>query len=114
MTEMTNLAIGLLGPLLVQQDGTPVQIRGVRERTLLAALALRASRAVQTDKLVDALWDPDHLPVNATNSLQAAVSPTASATQRPAPQPHSDERCRIRVNGGARACGRLPFRASCE
>ena len=74
MTEMTNLAIGLLGPLLVQQDGTPVQIRGVRERTLLAALALRASRAVQTDKLVDALWDPDHLPVNATNSLQAAVS----------------------------------------
>jgi DNA-binding SARP family transcriptional activator len=74
MMVMTIVDIGLLGPLRVHDDGTPLQIRGVRERTLLAALALRAGKAVRTDELVDALWDPEHLPVNATNSLQAAVS----------------------------------------
>jgi predicted ATPase/DNA-binding SARP family transcriptional activator len=74
MMVMTIVDIGLLGPLRVHDDGKPLQIRGVRERTLLAALALRAGKAVRTDELVDALWDPEHLPVNAANSLQAAVS----------------------------------------
>ncbi|MFI8930562.1 AfsR/SARP family transcriptional regulator [Streptomyces sp. NPDC053474] len=49
----------LLGPLEVHVDGERVELGGVRQRGLLAALALRPNGAVPLARLVDAVWDED-------------------------------------------------------
>jgi DNA-binding SARP family transcriptional activator len=47
----------LLGPLEVIDDqGHPVAIGGLKPRTLLAVLLLHANQPVATDELMDALW----------------------------------------------------------
>ena len=47
--------------------GSPIVIGGVRQRTLLALLALRPGVALRTDRLIDDLWGdrPPQLPANA-------------------------------------------------
>jgi DNA-binding SARP family transcriptional activator/Tfp pilus assembly protein PilF len=48
----------LLGPLrLVDDSGSPCPISGPQLRVLLAALLLRAGRAISVDDLVEILWD---------------------------------------------------------
>jgi DNA-binding SARP family transcriptional activator/tetratricopeptide (TPR) repeat protein len=47
---------GLLGPLVVRRDGIAVSIPPGRPRVLLAALLLRAGRAVSVDELALILW----------------------------------------------------------
>jgi DNA-binding SARP family transcriptional activator/tetratricopeptide (TPR) repeat protein len=47
---------GLLGPLVVRRDGIAVPIPPGRPRVLLAALLLRAGRAVSVDELALILW----------------------------------------------------------
>jgi DNA-binding SARP family transcriptional activator/pimeloyl-ACP methyl ester carboxylesterase len=65
--------ISLLGPL--QVDGTPgnVVLGAAKERSLLAALALRPGCVVSTDALVRALWG-DQPPASARKTLQTYVS----------------------------------------
>jgi DNA-binding SARP family transcriptional activator len=46
----------VLGPLQVSTDRGPVDIAGVKERTLLAHLVAAAGRMVTTDELIDSLW----------------------------------------------------------
>ena len=45
----------LLGPLEVELDGRPVDIRGAKVRTLLAVLLVHADRVVSRDLLADVL-----------------------------------------------------------
>ncbi|MGV9338419.1 BTAD domain-containing putative transcriptional regulator [Streptomyces sp. NPDC003688] len=54
-------------------DGTPVEVGGVRLRMLLARLALEEGRTVSVDSLVDGLWGEEP-PADAGNALQALVS----------------------------------------
>ncbi|MCM2425619.1 BTAD domain-containing putative transcriptional regulator [Streptomyces sp. RKAG337] len=54
-------------------DGTPVEVGGVRLRMLLARLALEEGRTVSVDSLVDGLWGEEP-PAEAANALQALVS----------------------------------------
>src|SRR5882757_2280543 len=68
----------MLGPLEVRaddgtEDGTPVEVPGVRLRTLLIVLALDPGRVVTTDRLIDGVWG-DAPPAEANNALQALVS----------------------------------------
>ncbi|MDF9816192.1 BTAD domain-containing putative transcriptional regulator [Streptomyces sp. SPB162] len=64
----------LLGPVQVYgDDGTPVEVGGVRLRMLLARLALEEGRTVFADSLVDGLWGEEP-PAEAANALQALVS----------------------------------------
>jgi DNA-binding SARP family transcriptional activator len=63
----------ILGPLEVVRDGVPVDIVGARQRSLLAALLVRANEVVSTDRLVDELWGANP-PRTATTSLHNAVS----------------------------------------
>lgn len=71
----------VLGPVEVRESGTPVPLRGMRSRRLLALLVLNARRAVSMEALVDELWpDPPasarHQVHNAIRDLRAALPPS--------------------------------------
>lgn len=71
---MSVFEIRLLGPLQVISDGgVVVTPAGMKERTLLAVLALSTGDPVSPDRLVDVLWGDDP-PGNPANALQARVS----------------------------------------
>jgi predicted ATPase/DNA-binding SARP family transcriptional activator len=62
--------IAVLGPLAMwAADGTPLDVRGVRLRGLLARLALSAGRPVSVETLVDGLWGSEAPSANALQSL---------------------------------------------
>ena len=67
-----EVEFSVLGPLLVMGDGEPIEIRGAKERTLLAILVSRAGKVVSTRELVDTLWG-DNPPRTAAKSLQTHV-----------------------------------------
>src|SRR5216683_5446012 len=48
---------GLLGPLVVSDDGIPRIVSTARQRVLLAALLLRGNRVVPVDELAEIVWD---------------------------------------------------------
>jgi WD40 repeat protein/DNA-binding SARP family transcriptional activator len=64
------MRVGVLGPLLV--DGADARM-GVRDRTVLAALAMRAGDTLSQEELGDAVWG-DHLPSTWAKALQGCVS----------------------------------------
>src|ERR1700736_6173132 len=67
------MEIRLLGPVeLVGGDGVRHAV-GVKQRVLLAALAVSAGREVSTDQLVEVLWGHSP-PAGAANTLQAHVA----------------------------------------
>ena len=66
-----NGQIGILGPVELLGDG-PVPLGGVKERCLLAALAVHCGEAVSAASLMDALWADDP-PRTATKTLQNYV-----------------------------------------
>jgi predicted ATPase/DNA-binding SARP family transcriptional activator len=64
----------VLGTLeVLDNGGHPVELRGSKLRTLLAALVLRAGQPVSADQLADLVWG-DTPPSGAANALQAQVS----------------------------------------
>ncbi|MEV4415537.1 BTAD domain-containing putative transcriptional regulator [Catellatospora sp. NPDC049609] len=82
------MRIALLGPLEVRgDDGTAVDVPGMRLRTLLIRLALEPGRVVTHSSLVDAVW-VDEPPANAANALQALVSRLRRAVPGLAVEPH--------------------------
>ncbi|MFI9200287.1 BTAD domain-containing putative transcriptional regulator [Streptomyces sp. NPDC053048] len=67
------MQFGLLGPLEVISEGTPVTLGGTKQRATLGRLLLQANRVVATRELLQALWDGDDAPVTARKILQNAV-----------------------------------------
>ena len=67
------MEIRLLGPLEVRDGGKVIPLARRQQRTLLAALALRAGEVVSTDRLIADLWG-ESAPASATGSLQNTVS----------------------------------------
>ena len=65
--------IRILGPIEARVDGEVLPLGGLRERALLALLALSPGQTISTDRLIDELWGED-LPANPSNALQASVS----------------------------------------
>jgi predicted ATPase/DNA-binding SARP family transcriptional activator len=66
--------VRLLGELEVRgEDGALIEVRGPKQRTLLAVLALHRGQAVSVDRLLDAIW-ADDIPANPPNALQAQVA----------------------------------------
>jgi DNA-binding SARP family transcriptional activator len=62
----------LLGPLLVHDGETPVEVPKGRQRVLLAALSLHAGNSVATDALAEVVWDGS-LPSGAAVTLRSHV-----------------------------------------
>lgn len=76
------MLVRVLGPLEVSGAGGPVAVAGLRQRAVLALLALHAGRPVGLSTLVDALW-PDGAPASARNSLQSHVARLRAALAVP-------------------------------
>lgn len=53
---ISGLSVRLLGPLEVWRDGRRESLGGVKQRALLAHLALHANTGVSLDQLVETLW----------------------------------------------------------
>ena len=66
------MEFGILGPMQVTVEGRRLDIRGLKERTVLAHLVAYAGRAVPLEDLVDSLW-PEDPPRSAVKSLQTYV-----------------------------------------
>ena len=62
----------VLGPLRVSRDGVDLDVRGAKERTLLAHLVAYAGQVVSAATLIDSLWGDDP-PRSAAKSLQTYV-----------------------------------------
>src|SRR5215217_1500167 len=63
----------VLGPLEVIENDRPLPLGGLRQRSLLAALVLRANELVSTDQLIDEIWG-DSAPARATKTIHVYVS----------------------------------------
>jgi DNA-binding SARP family transcriptional activator/pimeloyl-ACP methyl ester carboxylesterase len=63
----------ILGPLEVRDGDREVQLRGGKERALLALLLVNANRTLAMDRIVDALWG-DGVPETAQKMVQIYVS----------------------------------------
>ncbi|WP_427887562.1 BTAD domain-containing putative transcriptional regulator [Kribbella sp. GL6] len=76
------MRIAVLGPLAMwAADGTPLDIRGVRLRGLLARLALSAGRPVSVETLVDGLWGSEAPSANALQSLVSRLRGSLPTTE---------------------------------
>lgn len=68
-----RFGFGLLGPLLMTVEGTPVPLGTPKQRVVLATLLINRNRVVATESLIDAAWDQE--PVSAARaSLHTYVS----------------------------------------
>lgn len=77
-----GVRIAVLGPLAVWgADGSPLDVRGLRLRGLLARLALDAGRPVGVETLVDALWGTEAPSANALQSLVSRLRACLPATE---------------------------------
>jgi predicted ATPase/DNA-binding SARP family transcriptional activator len=75
--------VGVLGPVEVSRDGSPVPIAGARMRALLTRLALGRGRAVAAGDLIDAVWGAAESD-DPANALQSLVSRLRRALGDPA------------------------------
>ena len=66
------MEVRLFGELEAVASGVPVPVRGVKQRALLAVLALQRGQPVSADRLIDVLWG-DGQAANPGNALQAQI-----------------------------------------
>ncbi|MEV6520639.1 tetratricopeptide repeat protein [Longispora sp. NPDC051575] len=66
------MEIGLLGPLDIRDGGRRIAVTSAKQRTVLAALALRIPEVVSAEQLIDLVWD-GRPPATARSVLQALV-----------------------------------------
>ena len=82
MWEAGGVRIAVLGPLAMwAADGSPLDVRGVRLRGLVARLALSAGRPVGIETLVDGLWGSVAPSANALQSLVSRLRAGLPATE---------------------------------
>jgi DNA-binding SARP family transcriptional activator len=63
----------LLGPLEVSEQGRPLALGGVKQRSVLAILLMHANELVTTDQLIDRIWG-EAPPRRASKNVQVYVS----------------------------------------
>ncbi|MGH3255193.1 MAG: BTAD domain-containing putative transcriptional regulator [Streptosporangiaceae bacterium] len=66
------MEVRFFGEFEVVEGGVPVPVRGVKQRTILALLALHRGQPVSADRLIDALWGDGQV-ANPVNALQAQI-----------------------------------------
>ncbi|OBJ37747.1 hypothetical protein A5630_04075 [Mycolicibacterium mucogenicum] len=67
------MELGVLGPLQVRRDGTPVTIPGAKPRAILTMLGLHCGSVVSADAFFELLWG-DESPRTAAKALQTHIS----------------------------------------
>ncbi|MDT5117464.1 MAG: hypothetical protein QOE30_3203, partial [Mycobacterium sp.] len=73
VSTLPSVELGILGPLQVRQDGTPVTIPGAKPRAILTMLGLHNGSVVPADALINLLWGDDP-PRTAAKALQTHIS----------------------------------------
>src|ERR1700743_2760291 len=73
MSTLLSVELGVLGPLQVRQDGTPVTIPGAKPRAILTMLGLHGGSVVSAAALGELLWGGDP-PRTADKALQTHIS----------------------------------------
>jgi DNA-binding SARP family transcriptional activator len=68
-----EVSIRVFGPLEVLVDGVPVTLGGIKQRIVLAMLALRVNSEVSRDALIEAVW-AEQLPDRPSGVLQVYVA----------------------------------------
>ncbi len=68
-----TLGFLILGPFEVHLDGVPLALGGRQQRSLLAALTLRANELVSSERLIDELW-PEDPPDTADHLVHVYIS----------------------------------------
>ena len=58
----TGLNFGVLGPLQLSVDGTPVPLGAPKQRAVLAMLVINRNRPVGVESLINAVWDQSPVP----------------------------------------------------
>jgi DNA-binding SARP family transcriptional activator len=69
-----GIEIHLLGSVEAVRGAVPIDLRGPRQRRLLAVLALRAGRLVGVDEIIDAVWPESEHPPDARETLRTYIS----------------------------------------
>jgi DNA-binding SARP family transcriptional activator len=69
----TDLGFGVLGPLLMSVDGTPVPLGAPKQRAVLAMFVLNRNHPVAIESLINAVWDQSPVPA-ARATIQSYVS----------------------------------------
>ena len=99
-----DVHLRLLGPLQVWDGVAARKIGGIKERTLLAHLALNAGRPVSVDAIADALWGEDP-PPSAAKGIPVLVTRLRKALTAPPAVPIELDRVgegyRLRIPSGA-------------
>jgi predicted ATPase/DNA-binding SARP family transcriptional activator len=67
------VALGVLGPLLLEGNSGPVRIGSVRQRRLLTALAAHLGQSVDVARLADMVW-ADEVPADPAGAVQTHVA----------------------------------------
>jgi SARP family transcriptional regulator, regulator of embCAB operon len=80
-----RLEFGVLGPLQVSVDGTPIPLGTPKQRAVLAMLVINRNRPVSTDSLITAAWE-QWPPPGARASLHSYVSNLRKALGTAAPE----------------------------
>ena len=66
------MQVRFFGEFEAVQRGVPAPVRGAKQRTVLALLALQRGKPVSADRLIDALWGDGQV-ANPVNALQAQI-----------------------------------------
>jgi predicted ATPase/DNA-binding SARP family transcriptional activator len=66
------MEVRFFGNFEAVEGGVPLPVRGAKQRTVLALLALHRGNPVSTDRLIDALWGDEQV-ANPVNALQAQI-----------------------------------------
>jgi predicted ATPase/DNA-binding SARP family transcriptional activator len=66
------MEVRFFGEFEAVAGGLPVPVRGAKQRTVLALLALHRGKPVSADRLIDALWGDGQV-ANPVNALQAQI-----------------------------------------
>src|SRR3954454_8966252 len=52
----SQMRVQMLGPLVVERDGRPIDLGGPRQRSVLAVLLLARGQVVSLDRLIDLVY----------------------------------------------------------
>jgi DNA-binding SARP family transcriptional activator len=69
---VSSVTFGVLGPLIAVRETVPADLKGPRQRSVLARLVIAKGRVVPMPRLIDDLW-PDEPPENAAGTIQTFV-----------------------------------------
>ncbi|WP_131738714.1 AfsR/SARP family transcriptional regulator [Actinomadura roseirufa] len=97
--EGPRLGFGVLGTLQVHRDGTPVRVSAAKQRSMLAALLVRAGRPVSIDELAECVWADDE-PRRAVPALRVYAMRLRRALGEPGPIETTSTGYVLRVGDG--------------